>query len=61
MEEIKGIISRTEKEIEDLDKEDPKYREMYQEKYLQARRDAGLPDDDNSFIKYMAQDVVFQE
>jgi hypothetical protein len=26
-------------------------------KYMDARKKAGLPNDDNSFIKYMAEDL----
>lgn len=60
LKEIVDIIRKAEKEIEEMDKESSEYKKKYYEKYMTARREAGLPDDDESFIKYMAQDIVFE-
>lgn len=57
MDEMKESILRTRREIDEMDQEDSSYMEDYYEKYLQARKDAGIPDEDDSFIKYMVEDV----
>ena len=62
MEEVKNIIIKTRKEIENLDKEFPEYKDNYYEKYMDARRKAGLKDESkedsqSNFIKFMVEDV----
>lgn len=57
LEEMKQSIIRTRREIADMDRDDPSYREAYHDKYMEARKSAGIPDNDDSFIKYMVEDV----
>ena len=58
LEEIKGIIIKTRKEIKDMDAENSKYREDVYNKYMKAREESNLPKDDNSFVKYLVEDVI---
>lgn len=61
MEEIKNIIIKARKEISDVEEANPNYKDEYFEKYKQARVDAGLKADSdqlqNSFMKYLVEDV----
>ena len=65
MEEIKHIIVKTRKEIEELDKENPEYKDQYFKKYTDARERAGFKDTaenmNDNFIKYMVEDISFSE
>ena len=60
--EIKDIIIRTRDDIEKKNKEFPEFKEMYYEKYMKARRDAGIKEDakesENNFLKYLVQDAL---
>jgi vacuolar-type H+-ATPase subunit I/STV1 len=61
MAEVKDIIIKTRGIVEDLDKEFPDYKDSYYEKYMQARRDAGLKETkeyaDSNFIKFLVEDA----
>ena len=61
MTEIKDIIIRTRQVLKELDEEFPDYQNSYYEKYMQARKDAGLKeskmDADANFIKFLVEDV----
>ena len=59
LEEIKVIIKVTRESIEKSDKENPEYVKKYKEKYMQARKEAGIKEDDSNdnFIKYLGKDV----
>lgn len=61
MAEVKGIIITTRELIKKLDDEFPDYKTSYYEKYMQARRDAGITetsDDLNAnFLKFLVQDA----
>ncbi len=61
MAEVKDILIKTRKIIEDLDEKFPEYKDSYYEKYMQARRDAGLKDSkedaDSNFIKFLVEDA----
>ena len=61
MAEVKDILIKTRKIVEDLDEKFPDYKDSYYEKYMQARRDAGLKDSkedaDSNFIKFLVEDV----
>jgi len=65
MAEIVPILARTRKNIEDLDKDHPEFKETYFEKYRKAREDSGIKEapeeSQNSFIKYMVEDLEFPE
>lgn len=59
--EVRDIIIKTRKIISDLDEEYPEFKDKYFDKYMQARKDAGLKetseDTQNNFMKYMLEDV----
>lgn len=59
--ELKEIILKTRKEIEELDKEYPEFQNSYLEKYMKAREDAGIVesklDANENFIKYLVEEV----
>lgn len=57
MEEMKNILKKTDVEIKEMDEKDPKYREMYYQKYMDARKKSGIKSDEDSFVKYMGDDV----
>lgn len=60
LEEVRNIIKKTRKEVDDMDHKYPTFQEIYFEKYMKARRDAGLKGsekDRDNFIKYMVEDV----
>lgn len=61
MAEVKDIIIKTRKIIKELDEEFPEYKDSYYDKYMQARKDAGLKeskmDADSNFIKFLVEDV----
>ena len=52
----KGYESAVER-IKELDGAFPNYKHDYMEKYMQARRDSGIPDDQESFVKFMSLDI----
>jgi cell division protein FtsB len=56
MDEMKQSIIKTREEIAELDEENPDYLSSYREKYMSARRDAGLKDDDASFLSYLSDE-----
>ncbi len=56
MEEMKESIIKTREEIAELDEEEPSFFSTYREKYMSARRDAGLKDDDASFLSYLGDE-----
>tara|TARA_B100001248_G_C27328146_1_gene430065 strand:+ start:98 stop:943 length:846 start_codon:yes stop_codon:yes gene_type:complete len=43
--------------IKEIDLENPNFKEEYKEKYMSARRDAGIPDEKNSFVEYLGLDI----
>ena len=57
MEQMKQSIIRTRQEISEMNEKFPDYKDRYFEHYMKARRDAHIPDDDNSFIKFMLEDA----
>lgn len=63
--EMINLIAKARKEIEDLEHENPSLTEVYYQKYLDARRQAGLQVDPatigNTFMKYMVEDAVLPE
>lgn len=46
-----GVISR-------LDAEHPEFVQKYRAKYTEARKESGIPDDHDSFIKYLGLDLA---
>jgi hypothetical protein len=65
MAEIVPILARTRKEIEDLNKTYPDFKDTYFEKYRKAREDSGIKEapesSRNSFIQYMVEDLEYPE
>ena len=57
IEEMKTLIINTRKAVVDMDLEYPEFKDTFYQKYDQARRDAGVPLEDESFIKFMVEDA----
>ena len=61
LEEVRDIIIKTRKQITDLDEAHPDYAGKYYEKYMNARRQAGLDENirdvQDNFLRFMVQDV----
>ncbi len=57
MEEMKRNIIKAREEIKHLRSENEDYHAQYFKRYMDAREKAGLPNTDDSFIKYMAEDL----
>ena len=61
MKEIKEIIIKTRKVIEELDTEHPDFKDSYYEKYMKARTEAGIKETDEekeqSFMRYLVEDA----
>ena len=60
LKEIKDIIIKTRKQVSEMDEKYPEYQTTYYEKYMQARKDAGLKETkeqaDANFIKFLVED-----
>jgi hypothetical protein len=54
--EVKNNILKARSEISEMDEKYPDLRDKYVDKYMEARKQAGLRDDDNSFMKYLTVD-----
>jgi hypothetical protein len=61
MRQMCGLIAKAQKELEDLEKTDSTLHTVYYQKYVDARKKAGLSVDkdstDESFMKYLVEDV----
>ena len=61
MKQMCGLIAKAQREVEELDQKYPELREKYFKKYMDARKQAGLPTDqksvEDSFVKYLVEDV----
>lgn len=61
MAEIKDIIIRTRDTVSEMDIEHPNFKDSYYQKYMEARKTAGIKeseeDSQSNFIKYMVEDV----
>lgn len=56
MEDMKKSIINTREEIKKMDNDDPSFKRGYYERYMNARKEANLPDDDNSFMQFLVED-----
>jgi hypothetical protein len=60
MEEIRGIICKTRNQLNELDDKHPEFKDKYYEKYMNARKEAGLTDTpeelEDNFVKHMVED-----
>ena len=57
---MKDIITKTRQEITQQDIENPDFSSKHFDRYMSARRDAGLTDDMNTednFVKYLCEDI----
>ena len=61
MTEIKEIILKTRGIIKQMDQDHPTFQDNYYEKYMQARKDAGIKEDEkdtqSNFIKFLVEDA----
>lgn len=61
MAEIKDILVRTRTTVSDIDEKYPDFKDTYYQKYMDARKTAGIKeseeDTQGNFIKYMVEDV----
>jgi hypothetical protein len=61
MAEVKDIILKTRKVIAELDEAHPTFKDSYYEKYMQARKEAGIKEDEKetqaNFIKFLVEDA----
>ena len=56
MEQIRDILKTSNVTIREMEETNPEYMDRYREKYMAARREAGIKDDDDSFIRYLGMD-----
>jgi len=57
MEQMKDSFKSATLRIQELDGQDSDFKIKYKDKYMQARRDSGIPDNNDSFIKYLGLDM----
>ena len=61
MAELKEIIIKTRAQLEELDTEYPDYQNNYYDKYMKARKDAGIietkEESDDNFMKFLVEDA----
>jgi hypothetical protein len=61
IEELKHIIRSTRERLIVMDVEYPLFKDQYYQKYLDARKDAGLkesPDDGDSFMRFLIEEAI---
>jgi hypothetical protein len=58
MEQMKKSFKETVDVIRKLDEEHPDFLHQYKDKYMEARKESGIPDDHDSFIKYLGLDLA---
>jgi FtsZ-interacting cell division protein ZipA len=62
MEQMRTLIAKARKELEEIDEKHPDAKDKFYEKYVEARRQANLPTDrdvlQNSFMRFMVEDVT---
>jgi hypothetical protein len=65
LQQMAGLIVKARREIEELDASHPELKDIYYQKYIDARRQAGLPIDqasaDQSFMRYLVEDLHIPE
>lgn len=59
LQDIKEIIKKTSAEIEEMEKDNPQFRDTYFNKYMEARKAAGMDDKtvQENFMKFMVEDI----
>lgn len=63
MNQMKILIAKARKEIEDMDAKDSSLKTLYMERYMKARKQAGLKEDLNeeTFMKFLVEDISLPE
>lgn len=60
IDELKEIIRKTRKDVSDMDEEYPTFQETYYDKYMHARKEAGIKetseDSQTNFIRFLVED-----
>ena len=61
IEEVKEVIIRTRKEVAEADEEHPTFKDTYYDKYMEARKKAGIveskEESQSNFIKFLVEDA----
>jgi len=57
MDEMKKNILKSRDELSELRAQNEDYHTQFYDRYMEARKKSGLPDSDDSFIKYMCEDI----
>lgn len=58
MDQMKVSYNSTAETIQELDKEHPDFIDRYKDQYMKARTESGIPEDHDSFIKYLGLDLT---
>lgn len=56
--QMKESFKKSTENITKLDAEHPDFIKFYRAKYMEARKASGIPDDNDSFIKYLGMDLA---
>ena len=57
MDQMRNSIITTRREVQELDAEYPEYINSYRDKYMEARVNSGIKEEDDSFIKYLGEEA----
>ena len=58
--QMKTTFQSSTERIQELDNDHPEFVESYRAKYMEARKASGIPDDNDSFIKYLGMDLAVE-
>jgi len=58
MKQMKETFANATIRIREINDLEPTFIDKYKEKYMEARKESGIPDDNNSFIKYLGLDLA---
>jgi len=58
--QMKNTFHSSTERIQELDKDHPEFVDSYRVKYMEARKASGIPDDNDSFIKYLGMDLAVE-
>lgn len=58
MKQMKDSFVKATQRIQELNEIDSTFVDKYKDKYMEARRESGIPDDNDSFIKYLGLDLA---
>jgi hypothetical protein len=57
MKQMKESFNKATERIREIDEKEPEFVNRYRERYMEARRQSGIPDDNSSFIQYLGLDL----